>query len=61
MAEEKIEVGDIVYLKSGSPAMTVYLIDDNYINCVWFDKGQDRVPKYTGFVPKSLTKENPGF
>lgn len=33
--------GDIVYLKSGSPAMTIDAIEDNIANCIWFDKKQN--------------------
>jgi len=35
-----MKVGDIVILKSGSPAMTVAGVDEGKgeVNCVWFDK-----------------------
>jgi uncharacterized protein YodC (DUF2158 family) len=34
---DKLEIGDVVQLKSGGPKMTVeYLPDDLFIKCVWF-------------------------
>ena len=36
--DEPIEVGDIVYLKSGSPAMSVESIEGELAVCIWFDK-----------------------
>jgi uncharacterized protein YodC (DUF2158 family) len=35
------EPGDVVYLKSGSQALTVVVIDDDNIECVWIsDSGE---------------------
>jgi uncharacterized protein YodC (DUF2158 family) len=51
-----IKIGDIVYLKSGSPKMTIGSIDKSSVTCVWFNGTQ----KLEGFFnPESLTKENP--
>ncbi|WP_336938419.1 YodC family protein [Acinetobacter modestus] len=55
---DKFIQGDVVYLKSGGPAMTVEEAhDDKSSYCVWFDKKQD----YNGevFQNKMLTKEKP--
>lgn len=51
-------VGDVVYLKSGGPAMTVHrLIDDREnVECKWF---QDDELEVSIFTQGSLTKENP--
>ncbi len=38
------KIGDIVYLKSGSPAMTVTFVgvhkEDNKVACTWFDSSK---------------------
>ena len=35
------EPGDVVYLKSGSQALTVVVVDDDNIECVWIsDSGE---------------------
>jgi uncharacterized protein YodC (DUF2158 family) len=50
--------GEVVYLKSGGPAMTVEEAHDaNSSYCVWFDKKQE----YKGevFYDEMLTKEKP--
>lgn len=55
---DKFTQGDVVYLKSGGPAMTVEEAhDDKSSYCVWFDKKQD----YKGevFHNTMLTKEKP--
>lgn len=33
---EEFEIGDVVYLKSGSPPMTISSIDGNNIECTFF-------------------------
>lgn len=33
--------GDVVYLKSGSQALTVVAIDDANVECVWIGDGGD--------------------
>lgn len=50
--------GDVVYLKSGSPAMTITeLSDESKSYCEWFDKNQEI--QGTSFKNTSLTKEDP--
>lgn len=50
--------GDVVYLKSGGPAMTITEITSNdYVWCTWFDKDQDVQGK--SFIKSSITKNNP--
>lgn len=40
MADESIQVGAVVQLKSGGPAMTVQSIKDTNVVCQWFEKDQ---------------------
>jgi uncharacterized protein YodC (DUF2158 family) len=40
----KMQIGDVVYLKSGSRPMTVIQIDGNDVTCVW-DGGSMRYPE----------------
>lgn len=55
MADEKLVVGDVVVLKSGSPEMTIHYIDSpmNQVYCKWFDgkKLSEGI-----FSPQSLKK-----
>jgi uncharacterized protein YodC (DUF2158 family) len=51
--------GDVVYLKSGSPAMTVRgnaWYEDGSLDCYWFLCGEVR---HYGFASEQLTKEKP--
>jgi len=52
------QIGDVVYLKSGSPAMTVNKIieERGNIECTWFI---DNKLEKNIFVSETLTKENP--
>lgn len=49
-------VGDLVQLKSGGPAMTVAGIDSQSVDCTWFDG-----PKLTSgsFIAGTLKKYEP--
>lgn len=39
---DEIKIGDVVFLKSGGPNMTVEKIQDNDIaDCIWFDKDKN--------------------
>ena len=53
----QFKVGDVVYLKSGSPAMTVEdFFDDGRVQTIWFDGAET---KKQGFQPDVLTKDDP--
>ncbi|MBL7937490.1 MAG: DUF2158 domain-containing protein [Bacteroidia bacterium] len=54
MKEEKISAGDVVYLKSGSPALTVKSVSGNKALTSWFINNE---PKTEGFELVMLTKE----
>lgn len=41
-----IKEGDVVQLKSGSPAMTVINIDNEEVQCAWFVKGKQENGKF---------------
>lgn len=48
---KKIELGDVVKLKSGSPYMTVKSVDGHMANVIWFDDlgdtwGHERVGSF---------------
>ncbi|OGU67259.1 MAG: hypothetical protein A2499_15900 [Stygiobacter sp. RIFOXYC12_FULL_38_8] len=50
------KIGDVVYLKSGSPAMTVTSLSEDHCHVAWHDQGKE----HTGYYPlEALTKENP--
>ncbi|TCB48389.1 DUF2158 domain-containing protein [Acinetobacter terrestris] len=55
-----LKVGDVVYLKSGGPAMTVNAITPSMIAkavvCVWFVGNENKSATYS---PDALTKEAP--
>ena len=53
MDNQKIEVGDVVQLKSGGVAMTVDSIVDNHVYCVWQINGEHFTQ---GYSIKSLKK-----
>jgi uncharacterized protein YodC (DUF2158 family) len=52
----KIEAGDVVRLKSGSPDMTITKLDEQNSTCSWFENGQIR---HEVFPTISLVKDNP--
>lgn len=35
-----IKVGDVVFLNSGSPELTVENITDGFVKCIWFNCGE---------------------
>lgn len=53
-----LKVGDVVYLKSGGPAMTINgkASMGAEWSCAWFVDSEN---KEATFKPESLTKENP--
>tara|TARA_Y100000590_G_scaffold326365_1_gene370416 strand:- start:398 stop:598 length:201 start_codon:yes stop_codon:yes gene_type:complete len=56
--ETKFKDGDVVYLKSGSPAMTIAYYDETVqmYHCKWFVSSE---LKYYDFREHELTKDNP--
>ena len=57
MLSGDLELGNIVWLKSGSPAMTIVQMEPGQITCKWIDtKGKEQI----GFYPsQALTKTKP--
>lgn len=53
---KKIQEGDEVKLKSGSPKMVVEYIDGDAVETTWFDSS-NREFKFEQFNKKSLTKD----
>lgn len=56
MNQQEIQIGDVVYLKSGSPAMTVdglHQTSKNFYRCFWFNEDGNAVSEY--FNQLSLT------
>jgi uncharacterized protein YodC (DUF2158 family) len=53
-----LKIGNVVWLKGGSPKMTITLIADNgnYI-CSWFNDKQEL--QTAAFEPNSLTTQDP--
>lgn len=52
--------GDVVYLKSGGPAMTITEISDgDSVWCTWFCKNNEL--KGQSFIKSSLTTSNPSM
>ncbi len=52
---ETFNVGDVVFLKSGSMPMTVRYLDDNDYGVSWIDK--DGKLQHAGLDPRMLTKD----
>jgi uncharacterized protein YodC (DUF2158 family) len=52
----KIEAGDVVRLKSGSPDMTVTKLDEENAACSWFENGNVR---HDIFPTVTLVKDQP--
>ena len=56
MGTEHFEVGDVVWLKSGGPAMTVATDAGTFVTCMWFDsEGHVHSERF----PASLITEAP--
>ncbi|SKC18221.1 DUF2158 domain-containing protein [Dyadobacter psychrophilus] len=54
--QEDIQIGDVVWLKSGSPSMTVdgfHQTSKNFYRCFWFNEEGNAVSEY--FNQLSLT------
>ncbi len=63
MTEQQLKIGDVVYLKSGSPAMTITALLDGemmiyggHFLCVWTDNTGK--PYEKSFPPEALTTTN---
>ena len=54
----KIEAGDVVRLKSGSPDMTVTKLDEQNSTCSWFENG---LVRHEVFPTVTLEKDHPVF
>lgn len=52
---ETFVVGDTVQLKSGGPIMTVEDLDENSVDCVWFN---GKTEKRNNFITATLKKVN---
>jgi uncharacterized protein YodC (DUF2158 family) len=52
----ELKAGDTVRLKSGGPLMTVTMIVDQEIQCMWFDKKDER--KQDFFHVATLDKDD---
>lgn len=58
MADEKIQLGDTVTLKSGGPVMTVESVDyDDSFWCSWFDGKQDKTRVFKTIALKKVDPE----
>lgn len=55
---EEFKIGDVVYLKSGGPAMTVSYVEDNSVEAQWFDE-KNKVD-FKNFPKATITKTKPG-
>ncbi|MGJ0319270.1 DUF2158 domain-containing protein [Aliarcobacter cryaerophilus] len=47
-------VGDTVQLKSGGPVMTISSVEDDEIECCWFDDVNSKTANYQSFSPSML-------
>lgn len=57
MSDSQLRVGDVVWLRSGSVAMTVDAVNsDGKVHCRWFTADDVKVAV---FSPASLTKTHP--
>ncbi len=57
---KKIEIGNVVTLKSGGPEMTVSDVNDDKAECVWFSRHEGLLPnsiqfgdRYSSWFPVS--------
>ena len=53
---KQIQSGDVVWLKSGGPSMTVYAAEKNTARCDWFENNEH---KQATFRIGQLTDEAP--
>jgi uncharacterized protein YodC (DUF2158 family) len=58
--QEKFEVGDTVYLKSGSPLLVVVKVEHNDVHVRWYGgEGMAEGMKQAQFPPACLTRKKP--
>lgn len=57
MSEEEIQVGDLVWLKSGGPRMTVSAVSGEIVMCVWFPNSSEL--KVQELTTRIVTKKLP--
>jgi uncharacterized protein YodC (DUF2158 family) len=57
MPYEQFQPGDLIYLKSGSPAMTVISVDGDDIKCEYFDKNDGLLTAH--FPAVAISKDKP--
>lgn len=56
--QQKFEIGDIVFVVSGSPKMTVTFVhEEGSCEVTWFD--EQGIEHKSEYMPSALTKENP--
>ena len=48
---DKLNIGDVVRLRTGGPKMTVIEVSDGYAHCTWFVDGK---PQQHGFPVDTL-------
>jgi uncharacterized protein YodC (DUF2158 family) len=58
MTEKPLQIGEIVYLNSGSPAMTVTIMVFDGVRVSWMDGRQNRSAR---FPSVALTRKKPRF
>jgi len=64
MQQEDIQPGDVVWLKSGSPAMTVdgfHQTSKNFYRCFWFNEEGNAVSEYFNQLSVTKTKNELTF
>lgn len=54
---EEFKVGDVVYLNSGGPDMTIYQIDSQYYYTIWFHDNEIRKDGFLKAIVKEKTYE----
>jgi uncharacterized protein YodC (DUF2158 family) len=60
--QEEIQIGDVVWLKSGSPAMVVdgfHQTSKNFYRCFWFNEEANAVSEYFNQLSLTTTKTEP--
>jgi uncharacterized protein YodC (DUF2158 family) len=53
--------GDVVYLNSGSPELTVENVNGNFVKCIWFNDGSVESGTFHKACLKVQQAENEAF